>query len=198
MITLYLIRHGQTKLNKERVFLGSQDEVLDSLGIEQSKVLEEIMRAKELDSIITSPLKRCYDTAACIASGRGLSISTADEFKEMDFGLWEGMHYRDISIQYPEEWARCVNNWKDMHPPKGESFRDFYARVTEAIQKLIGVYQGKKIALIGHDGSMKVIASFLLNLGMNGFWNFHFEHGKYSLFEIEEANCTIRKINSIE
>lgn len=198
MVTLYLIRHGQTELNKAGVFLGSRDEALNGLGMEQSKTIREVMKTKELDCIITSPLKRCYDTAACIASGRSLSINIAEEFKEMDFGLWEGMHHRDISLQYPKEWSIGVNNWKDMHPAKGESFRDFYTRVSEAGKELLKMQEGKKVALISHDGPMKVIASFLLNLGMDGFWNFHFEHGKYSLFEIEEGHCTIRKINSIE
>lgn len=198
MITLYLIRHGQTDFNKPGVFFGSTDVDLNDLGIEQCKVLSKAMDRIELDAIISSPLKRCYKTAGYIASKKDLSIEVINEFKEMDFGIWEGQHYNEVARLYPEEWKQSSEDWKNMSPTKGESFRQFYDRVSVGLDRILKHYSGKKVALITHGGCMRVIVSALLNLKQEGFWNFYFEHGKYNLLEIEEGHCTVKKINSIE
>jgi len=197
MINLYLIRHGETDFNKSGVFFGNMDVGLNHIGKKQSKELETVMDNIELDIIISSPLKRCIETAQGIASRKGLLINIVDELREMNFGLWEGCYYDDVARLYPDEWKMGMEDWRDMHPTEGECFRDFYSRVSNALKTIIESYDGKKVALITHGGCMRVIVSDLLGLKEKGFWNFHFEHGKYSLLEIEEGHCTIRKINCL-
>jgi len=197
MLKLYLIRHGETDLNKPGIFFGNKDVGLNQIGKKQSEELEKAMDNIELDVIISSPLRRCIETAKGIASRKGLVINVIDELREMDFGLWEGYHYDDVARLYPDEWKKGMEDWRSMHPTNGECFKDFYSRVCNAIRTIIESYDGKNVALITHVGCMRVIVSDLLGLKEEGFWNFYFEHGKYSLLEIEEGHCTIRKINCL-
>jgi len=197
MLKLYIIRHGETDYNKPGVFCGSKDIDLNEEGRKQCIALEKAMDNIELDAIISSPLKRCIHTAQGLASKKGLRIDINEQMTEMDFGLWEGCHFDDVARLYPDDWKIGMDNWKDMHPTEGECFKDFYSRVSNALKSIIKSYDGKNVALITHAGCMRVIVSALLGLKEEGFWNFYFEHGKYSLLEIDEGHCTIRKINCL-
>lgn len=197
MLKLYIIRHGETDFNKPGVFFGSKDIDLNEEGRKQCRELEKAMENIELNVILSSPLKRCIQTAQGIASKKGLKVDIIEQMREMDFGLWEGCHYDDVARLYPDDWKIGMEDWRDMNPTKGECFRDFYARVSNALETIIESYDGKNVALITHGGCMRVIVSAMLGLKEEGFWNFYFEHGKYSLLEIGEGHCTIKKINCI-
>jgi alpha-ribazole phosphatase len=192
---LYLIRHGETSMNRSGVLLGSTDSDLNELGISQAVELAKAFKNIELDIIVSSPLKRALKTAAHIAAEKDLDIKKDENLKEINFGIWEGMKYKEIIKLNPKEWEVKGENWLDFSPECGESFRNFYSRVSSEINTILDQYKGKRIAVISHDGVMKAIASKLLNMEQEGFWNFYFEHGKYSLFEIYENHCTVKKIN---
>lgn len=197
MITLYLIRHGETVMNKPGIIFGSTDVDLNEEGIKQAGALQESIDSIDLDVIISSPMKRCVQTASYLNFKKGLRIDILDEFKEMDFGAWEGLRYEEAARLYPNEWKQSMDDWKNTSPVMGESYMNFYDRVCQGVNKIMEHYPGKKVALITHGGCMRVIVSFLLGLNQGGFWNFYFEHGKYSLLEIEEDHCTVKKINYI-
>jgi len=145
MLKLYLIRHGETDYNKPGIFFGNKDVGLNQIGKKQSEELEKAMDNIELDVIISSPLRRCIETAQGIASRKGLVINVVDELREMDFGLWERYHYDDVARIYPAEWKKGMEDWRNMHPSNGECFKDFYSRVSNAIRTIIESYDGKNV-----------------------------------------------------
>ena len=63
--TIYIIRHGQTDLNKKRVLQGRVDEPLNEDGIRQAEAAAELLRSLDIvvDSVWSSPLQRAMDTA---------------------------------------------------------------------------------------------------------------------------------------
>lgn len=63
MITLYLVRHGQTEENIARIFQGHLPGTLTAEGIAQAKALHETLLDVPLDAIVSSDLRRCVDTA---------------------------------------------------------------------------------------------------------------------------------------
>lgn len=191
---LYLIRHGETILNKSGVYYGGMDCPLNNVGIAQAKELEKRLKGK-FDVVISSPLSRAMDTTKIISGLPTEDIIIDEGLKEIDFGIWEGLHYKDISSQYENEWNEWVNDWKNVAPPKGESFSEQYNRVNDSIRSVLKTHKNKKIMIVSHQGSLRIIASILLNMEDRGYWNFAFEHGTYSLFEVTDQHVTIRKIN---
>ena len=67
---LILVRHGETIWNKENKIQGITDIGLNERGIEQAEKLAYSLQKEELDAIITSPLRRAYDTAQAIGKLR--------------------------------------------------------------------------------------------------------------------------------
>lgn len=197
MTILYLIRHGETLLNRTGVFLGHTDCDLSDEGINQSKNLAKSLESVNIDIVLSSPLKRAYKTASYLANQKGLKVKSMEGLREMNFGLWDGLHYKDIARRYPKEWDDWGSNYINSSPVEGESFQHFYHRVSITINEILKLYKDKKIAVVTHDGFMKAATSILLKMGQEGFWNFYFEHGQFSIFEIQDDHCTIKKINCI-
>lgn len=68
MYTLYLLRHGQTLYNLQRLVQGRCDSPLTSTGIQQAKAAGAWLAAQDvvLSAIHSSPLKRAMDTAYAV------------------------------------------------------------------------------------------------------------------------------------
>ena len=68
--TIYIIRHGQTSGNKERVFQGHIDTPLNDVG--RSQILKTCQDMVKLgityDYLYCSPLQRAYESATIIQS----------------------------------------------------------------------------------------------------------------------------------
>ena len=55
MITLYLIRHGETEWNKSGRYQGSTDVALSAMGLKQAEKTKEYFKEIPLDGVISVP-----------------------------------------------------------------------------------------------------------------------------------------------
>lgn len=89
------IRHGETNWNQERRIQGRIDNILNETGKNQAKEVGELLKKEGInwDIIITSPLKRAYETATIIQSilQPKLKVIAIPAFQEREFGKAEGM-----------------------------------------------------------------------------------------------------------
>lgn len=195
MTLLYLMRHGETELNKKGVYYGWTDCSLSGKGVMQAEKVAGMLKDVAFDKVISSPLKRAKETAA-IVSGLQLPDIVLDErLKELNFGSWEGKHYKTIQDSDRDNWDHWVNDWKKAAPPAGESFISMYRRVKQSIKEILEKYEGQTIMVVTHQGCLRIIMCILLNMKYEDYWHFTFEHGTYSLLEIEQGYCILRKIN---
>ena len=67
---LYLVRHGQTDMNKEKLYYGWTDCPINEIGIKQAQTLYGFFKNVVCDKVITSDLKRSVETAEIITKGK--------------------------------------------------------------------------------------------------------------------------------
>lgn len=195
MTLLYLVRHGETVLNEKGVYYGWTDCGLSDHGLEQSQSLAETLKDVSFDLVVSSPLKRAKDTAILVGGIDPGKIKFDHRLKELNFGDWEGRHYQEIQETSSEEWKLWLADWKNASPPGGESFSDLYRRVCDCIKSLLEDYKGKIILVVAHHGCLRIILSVLLGMSEDGYWHFSFQQGKYTLLEIQDGFCIVKKIN---
>lgn len=195
MINIYLVRHGETDLNRKKVYYGFTDVPLNSQGEAQCKRLKQKLINVKFDTVITSPLIRVVNSAEIITGLNKENFQIYNQLKELNFGKWEGMHYKDIEKEYPNEWNEWCKDWQNYCIPEGESFESFYERVKICFNQIQQVLKVGNVLIVGHEGVLKIIASIILNLEIENYWQFTFEFGTYSIFEIEDKLAVIRKIN---
>ena len=90
-MVLYVTRHGATLKNELGLIQGQTECDLSNKGIEEAEKLATTVKNIDIDVVISSPLKRAYETARIITEGR-LPINTDDRLIERDWGMCEGAH----------------------------------------------------------------------------------------------------------
>lgn len=194
---LYLIRHGETELNKTGVYYGWIDCSMTEKGIMQSEDLADILQNVSFDAVISSSLNRAVLTAAIVSGYTPDEIIKDDRLRELNFGDWEGLHHIEVSRTNKEQWDKWRSDWINVAPPKGESFFEMYDRVKRCIDDILEEYKGKRVLVVSHQGTMRIIPMVLLGLTSEAYWSFTAEQGRYSHYEIDEMrHCIVRKINS--
>ena len=71
---IYVIRHGQTDLNKERKMQGRMGLPLNEYGIEQAQRLRDELKDINFDFVFSSPQERAVQTAEIVTGGHKATI----------------------------------------------------------------------------------------------------------------------------
>jgi broad specificity phosphatase PhoE len=177
-IKLLLIRHGESNGNAQRKFSGFQDVDLTEKGIWQAKRLARRLEGVPVDAVYCSDLKRARHTAEIIFGDRGKNIVTNPKFREINFGAWEGYTFEEVKAKfgYRDEFNYWLENIKvEVNIPQGESLVNLNDRVMTELSKVLKKHEktdnDKTIALVCHGGTIRVILSNALNIGLKDMWN---------------------------
>jgi probable phosphoglycerate mutase len=89
-VRLFLVRHAQTTSNVGRALdTAYPGAALTGLGLDQAARLAAALAGQPLDAVAASPLLRAQQTAAAVASPRGITVATLDGLREIAAGELE-------------------------------------------------------------------------------------------------------------
>lgn len=161
----YLLRHGQTRWNIEGKIQGKTDIPLNETGMEQAECLARAMEDCRVSALFSSPLLRARQTAGVVAEKTGLEVTVLPELKEVDFGLWEGMTWKDIEENYPEDYKKWERNPAKAEPTGGESRQSCTDRSRIAVEQMLGTAaapDGRDVCIVAHGGILVYLIDYLL------------------------------------
>ncbi len=190
---IYLIRHGETELNRRKCYYGVTDPGLSPEGIRQARAFRDYFRGMSWDRVVVSPLERALQTAGILTGDMEYRFEKEERLKEQNFGIFEGRTYEELSREYPEELAAWNADFSHYRIPGGESFSDVRARVEEWTASL--TQQEGNMLVVAHKGTLGHMVAAMLGLDLEGYWNFVFEQGCYSLLDLEDGYAILRKLN---
>lgn len=130
---ILLLRHGMTKGNLERKYIGTTDEGL----LEQEK--ERLLKKRQegyyptADLVFTSPMKRCMETAELLYPKQKKLL--VPSFAECDFGLFEGKNYEQLKEEEPYQRWLLSNGTLDF--PDGEGISHFKKRCVSGFYEML-------------------------------------------------------------
>lgn len=102
---LWLVRHGQTDMNKAKQMQGRLDIPLNETGIAQAKEAAAQVAGISFDAVYSSPLQRAFTTASIISGRPAAEIITDDRIIEVDFGNYERRGYYHLGPWMTLFWA---------------------------------------------------------------------------------------------
>lgn len=187
-----LLRHGETTAGK--CFLGSTDVSLSQLGWQQ---MNNASLVDDYDLVLSSPLKRCREFSQLYAAEKSLPVVIENEFREIDFGLWEGKTSADLWASDRERLSAFWNNPVENTPPEAESLIDFKKRVIDCYYKLVKKYSGEKILLVCHGGVIKVILCEILGIELSNIHRLNVDHAGLSRITLWQEHPQISFINKV-
>jgi broad specificity phosphatase PhoE len=168
-MTLLLARHGQTDLNVDERWQGRIDAPLNAAGVAQAQNLARELPAG-IDALVASPLLRARQTAAPAAERLGLAVRLDADFRERDFGVFEGLTEAEVAAQFPELAARNAAYRWDMEPPGAESTRAVVERVARGLQRLCDGHRGQTVLLVSHGFVVRCLRHLIDGVGEADFF----------------------------
>jgi alpha-ribazole phosphatase/probable phosphoglycerate mutase len=168
MRTLLFIRHAETDM--AGTFCGHSDPPVNQRGCAQIEELLGTLADESVGAIYSSDLARARTTANAIGIAFRLSPIAMPALREIGFGEWEGLSWQQIEARdavYARRWSEA---YPHMPAPGGESFEAFRARVTGAVEHLLSLADGSKIAVVTHAGVMRVALRVFCGLDEKEAW----------------------------
>jgi broad specificity phosphatase PhoE len=168
---LWLIRHGESTGNRDRLLQGQEDLPLTDLGHEQARKLAARLGRLDFDALYSSDLARALQTAVHLGEAIHLGTELDARLREIDVGSWSGLSSEQIVERFPEEWRM----WQERDPALarggGESYVCAQLRVVDALEELARRHLGKRIAVVCHGGVMRAYLAHLLGLDLRLIWH---------------------------
>jgi len=195
---IYLVRHGQTKSNKEGRFVGWNDVDLSSEGCRQAEKVAQRFSTEPVAALYSSELIRARRTAEIIGKKHGLEPQTSTLLREINFGAWEGLTHGEIMSLYGPEMRRWINNPFRYSPPGGESLRQVYSRMEQFLASLSPCeYNDGAIVLVSHGGAIISVLHHIMGLSENEIWDRSIKNASVSLLQKNNSQFEVVFINDI-
>ena len=153
-VPFYLLRHGETFSNKNKLSAGWMDAALTREGVQQAKDVAPVVSGLDISKVYHSPLLRAKNTAQYATADTGLEMVSNDDLREANFGKFEGEPYVDDTI---DNWISGILDESNMGVSicenTGESFVGFKKRFTRALTTILPHHaDGKPPLLVAHGG----------------------------------------------
>lgn len=172
---LVMLRHGQTEFNAGSRMQGQLDTELSELGREQAVAVAEVLGKRHPLVIVSSDLRRAYDTAAVLGERTGTPLIVDGRLRETHLGDWQGMTHDEVDAAAPCARVEWRNNatWA---PNGGESRVDVARRVWPLIAELVGAQSDwgtdepeRPVVLVAHGGLIAALTAKLLGLPVDNW-----------------------------
>ena len=194
-MTLYILRNGQTELNRLSIVQGSGiDSELNEMGYAQAKAFYEAHQHVDFDLVVTSKLRRTHQTVQHFLD-KNIPWEQQEDVNEISWGIHEG---KPQSPEQNERYYRMIEAWKagdlDARIEDGESARDLIERIERFIE-WVKKRPEKRILVATHGRAIRCLITCLKGLpptamedmshSNTGLYIAHLQPDGTWLFEVE-------------
>ncbi|MEU9931858.1 bifunctional RNase H/acid phosphatase [Streptomyces anulatus] len=197
--TLVLLRHGETALTPEKRFSGSggTDPELSATGRGQAeRAAEHFAALGTVREIVSSPLRRCRETAAAVADRLGLDVRIDEGLRETDFGAWEGLTFGEVRERYADDLTAWLASPDTAPTGGGESFAQVAERVAAARDRIVARYAGRTVLLVTHVTPIKTLVRLALGAPPEALFRMELSAASIStVAHYADGNASVRLLN---
>lgn len=197
MLSVYLLRHGETAYNADgNRYCGRTDLALTDKGIAQAKAVFEQLKGKKIDAVYSSPLKRANDTAK-IASGNE-NVAVDERLIEIDFGNWEGKRREEFVVENPSIWQQWEQNPATAQAGgTGENAQQVITRVDDFFGEMLAKHKNQTILVVGHNGINRFYMAHKLGMPLKNYRKIVQHNSSLTFFQLDDnGEFTLEKLNT--
>jgi len=166
---LYLFRHGAVDyVNPDGSWVDEPDLVdLNERGRQQAAAMAELFRDVPIDAALCSHLPRTRQTGETILGDRDVELEVVEDLGEIRPMTGETAGGYDIVSDV------AFSHWRahqaDATFLGGERYRDFYARVSAAMDVILADQSWHNLAVFAHGGTNAAVLGWATGVGLAAF-----------------------------
>jgi len=209
---LFLVRHATTEASASGRNLGGLSD--DPLTAHGRLLAERVGRAIALElepispldlRLVTSPARRCRETAAAIREavarpGQALEEHAEPALLEIDYGAWDGLSPEECRRRDPELRAAWEADPYATATPGGESGADVAARafpILEPLERWLAAGTGRVAIVVSHNHVIRLRLAALLAMPLPDYRRrLGIDPGSYSVVEFGPSP-TVRRLGVV-
>lgn len=169
MTRVIMVRHGETHWHAENRYTGVSDVGLTGAGVAQADVLAGWVAAHPVTRVLSSPLRRAYDTAQPSACALGLDVTVDKRLFEVDFGAGEGLTRAEMAGKFPEALEAFLAAPGGNPLPGGERGVDAVARAWPVVEELRYADAAGPVLLVAHATLLRLLLCRMLGIPLDDY-----------------------------
>ena len=160
--TLYIVRHGQTDLNKQGIVQGrGKNTDLNDEGRKQAQQFFDAYKTVPFNKIYISELKRTQQSIQPFID-LGLPYEKLSGLDELAWGIYEGMpNTPDTKAAFLKIMRDWVSGKLDSKFENGESPNEVRLRQLEALQLIMSHTEEEQVLICMHGRAMRLFLCLL-------------------------------------
>ena len=174
---IYIARHGQTTWNAQNKVCGITDVELTEKGIEQANALAQVVATRDIELILTSPLKRAVETGRIVAEHCRIPMKIEERLIEQNYGIYEGVDRKNV------DFLKNKRNFAYRYPG-GESMMQVACRIYGLLDDIKEEDEGKNVLIISHGGVCRIINTYFRDMTNEEFFHYTLENGQLEEFHL--------------
>jgi probable phosphoglycerate mutase len=179
MALLFLIRHGLTDQTGKRLYGWTPGVHLSDRGRAQAEDLAERMAPVHVAAVYSSPLERCRETAAPLASAAGQRVLIRRDQGEVDYGDWTGRPLAQLART--KLWRSVQRSPSQVTFPNGESFLRVQERALRVVHDIARDHPRGSVAVVSHGDVVRLLISHLSGAHLDEFQRIVIDTGSVSV-----------------
>lgn len=195
--SIWLVRHGQTELNRQRRYQGVSDSPLTPFGERQAAALAQRLRRIPFKVAVVSPSLRARATAEAILGDREAQIVDDPRWSETSHGRWEGLTYAEVRARFPQEAVARFADALHGRPSGGESLAEVAARVASGWSDLLRRNPGGRVLLVTHATPIQLVLCAIVGLSPALHWRWRIDLGSVTAVDVYGGGPIVRMVNEI-
>ena len=197
-LRLLLVRHGTTKANQQKRFLGRLDLPLSEQGKDEVQALAARLKNEKISHVISSPLLRAHQTASVIAAAHNLTVTIDERLVELDYGTWDGLTWEEVGMLDFVGRQAWLEDGVSYAPHGGETMTVVAARVDAALQEwraTINPEAGAVVAVF-HGAALAAALCTLLETPLRGLWPYRTATASLSEVQWFDIGPVLTRLNT--
>jgi len=163
VLSLYLLRHGETDFSRYDRFCGQLDVPLTEAGADMARCFADSYLGVPWRAIYTSTMTRAVRTAQALATRAALLIHREPRLDEIHYGAWQGLSKPEIERTDGPRYRQWCED-PTVGPPGGESVLDVRARALALIDEIQSRHREGDVLLVSHKTTLRVLICSLLGI----------------------------------
>jgi alpha-ribazole phosphatase len=190
---ILLIRHAVAEGNGR--FHGHTDVPLLPEAPQQLRLLMRKVALYPVGLVYSSDLQRAHATAKAVARRFKTEVVVRPGLREMHFGRWEGLSWRQIERRFPQLSRLWLTRFPHQSIPGAESFQAFKRRVARELEEIVTANAGRCVAIVTHAGVVRLILASVLAVPDRQLFRIASDPSGVSVIDMFEHGATVKLVN---